>query len=746
MFKNKNVMWLAVTGLFMGSAAMAQDTKLNPANMMTEWGEQVTPENAWREYPRPQMKREQWASLNGLWDYAIEQRAATEPENFDGKILVPFAVESALSGVQRSVTPDERIWYRRTFQVPGDWKGKSVLLHFDAVDWEAEVWLNGKKLGKHRGGSVPFHFDISKFVKKDEQELVVSVWDPTDTGTQPRGKQVLDPKGIWYTPVTGIWQSVWLEPVDKAYIADLVPEPDIDKGIVVLKNTVNGVTGKEKLQVKVLDGGKTIAEVTTAPNQPVSLDIPDARLWSPADPHRYQLDVRIVKGDRVLDRVDSYFAMRKISKGKDHLGYERLLLNNEPLFQYGPLDQGWWPGGLLTPPSEEAMLYDMEVLKSMGFNMLRKHIKVEPSRYYYYADSLGLLVWQDMVTGFATAEANVQHVKATAETDWERPAASAAQFESEWKATIDHLRFFPSIVVWVPFNEGWGQYDTKRVVEWTMDYDPTRIVNGVSGWTDRQVGHMNDAHQYPGPGMEPAADNPGRIIVLGEFGGLGWPLEDHLWNPGMRNWGYRTYYSEGELIKEYVDLLHNLQPMIGRGLAAAVYTQTTDVEGEVNGLITYDRKRVKVNPQMMRILHEPLYRQPQAWQVAVNDSELEPQELHVSREKLTDEQLAEPDAGSFSVERGPVKFKKGQEGVLYREFTLDKHCEHLQLRVFANADVRILLNGREVVNKFVNTRRHYDEINLSAYRDFLVEGKNTLLMEVSEVRGPSSADFGLYVR
>jgi len=712
--------------------------------MKTEWGEKVTPENAWRQYPRPQLVRSEWMNLNGSWDYAIVARNAAQPKKFDGKILVPFCAESSLSGVSKLVMPDQKLWYNRTFQVPGNWKGKNIILHFDAVDWETTVWLNGKKVGEHKGSSDPFAFDITKHLKSGNQQLVVSVWDPTDTESQARGKQVLEPKGIWYTPVTGIWQTVWLEPVSKTYIKSLVPEANIDQNKVIIKNQVPGATGNEKLVVRVLKDKKVIAEKTAAANAPIEIAVPQPQLWTPYNPNLYQLEVQLTSGNKMVDQVKSYFAMRKIGVGKDAFGYQRLLLNNEPVFQYGTLDQGWWPEGLLTPPSEEAMRYDMDILKKMGFNMLRKHIKVEPSRYYYYADSVGLLVWQDMVSGFKTADKEVQHVKAEAKEDWNRPAASAKQFEQEWKSIMYHLRFFPSIVVWVSFNEGWGQYETKRVVEWTQKYDPTRVVNGVSGWTDRNVGAMNDAHHYPGPGMEPAEQNPGRVIVLGEFGGLGLPIEGNIWNPSMRNWGYRTYQSSDVLIKEYTRLMYNMYPMINRGLSAAVYTQTTDVEGEVNGLMTYDRKKIKFDPELMRMLHNPLYNKPGKSTTIFSDSEVKSQSLMVSTQNPLTASVGVMDFSGFTAVAAPVMLKKGDNRWASKTFTLNQVLENVQLRLLAHGDAKVYLNGQLVVDKFINTKRHYDEINLSEFDHLLKKGENTLVVQVQNVGSDSPLDFGLY--
>ncbi len=722
-----------------------QDYRPVQGRLMTTWGEKVTPENAWREYPRPQLKRNSWQNLNGMWEYAIVQKEQARPEHFQGNILVPFAVESALSGVGKPVLPDQKIWYRKNFEIPADWKGQQILLHFQAVDWETTVWVNGKLAGSHKGGSTAFSFDITRLLKKGEQELIVSVWDPTDTGDQARGKQVLDPRGIWYTPVSGIWQTVWLEPVGQTSIAGLYPVSDIEKGTVTLQTNLSGAKGGEEIRVKVTDNGRLLLEKSFPASAEAVLNIPSPKLWSPESPALYQMEVSLYRKEKLLDKVDSYFALRKISMVKDEQGFQRIQLNNQTIFQYGTLDQGWWPDGLLTPPSAEAMRYDMEVLKEMGFNMLRKHIKVEPSLYYYYADSLGLLLWQDMVSGFESAKRSVQHVAWDAPADWGRPAESARQWESELKTMIDQLKFFPSIVTWVIFNEGWGQYETKRVVDWSMNYDKTRIINGVSGWTDRQCGHMMDIHQYPGPGMEPAEQNPGRVVVLGEFGGLGLPVENHLWNPKMRNWGYRTYTSAPELIKEYTKLMHNLAPLRHKGLSAAVYTQTTDVEGEVNGLMTYDRKVIKIDPQLLRILHKPLY--PVKYnrvKQLLHDSEVNNNELSFTMTNPGSGWQINPAAGNFSVNSGPVDVKKSQSVWSVRKFNLTEIPDGISLKILAYGGVKVWVNGNLVLDTRTIGKRHYEEFNISEFSGLFKKGENLIAVEADSFELDAPFDFGVY--
>ncbi|MBX9628033.1 MAG: beta-galactosidase [Gemmataceae bacterium] len=601
--------------------ASAADWKPAPAPLMTKWGKAVTPDNAWREYPRPQLVRKDWQNLNGLWDYAITPKGAAKPEKWDGQILVPFAVEAALSGVGKRVSPEQNLWHRRTVEVPAGWKGKRVLLHFGAVDFEATVWVNGKELGNHKGMSDPFSFDITDALKEGKGEVVVRVWDPTDTASQPRGKQVNKPGGIWYTPVTGIWQTVWMEPVPDANIVSVVATPDIDRGEATFTVTCRGTQPGDNVLVMLKDGKRTKSGTFAPVGQPVRLRLPpNPRLWSPDSPHLYDVSVAITRkdgndgGEVPVDEAESYFAMRKVSAGKDADGVLRLMLNNKPLFQVGPLDQGWWPDGLLTPPSEEAMRYDLDVLKKLGMNMLRKHIKVEPAGLYAYCDKIGLLVWQDMPSGFVEKTQFVQ-------PDWKEDATFSPedkkQFRTELKAMIDHLRFFPCITCWVPFNEGWGQHDTNDVLKWVKEYDPSRLVNGPSGWTDRGYGDMKDMHNYPGPGMFPVM--PDRVSVLGEFGGLGLPVKGHLWKD-QGNWGYRTFTSEADLRQGYRQLMLRLHRLIGRGCAAAVYTQTTDVEVEVNGLMTYDREVLKFDPAETAAWHKALFGPAPEYRVLVPSS------------------------------------------------------------------------------------------------------------------------------
>ncbi|HYW78787.1 MAG TPA: glycoside hydrolase family 2, partial [Thermoguttaceae bacterium] len=392
----------AVTAAIAPGVAQEQSSwKPVDGPLMTRWAKEVSPDNVLPEYPRPQLVRREWQNLNGLWEYAIRPKDGATPTQFDGPIMVPFAVESSLSGVARRVGETNRLWYRRAFDRPALPPGGRLLLHFGAVDWHAVVWINGQKVGEHRGGYDPFSFDITDALKTDgPQELVVGVWDPTDSSTQPRGKQIREPGGIWYTPVTGIWQTVWLEPVPAVYVRSLRITPDIDRGEVRITLDTVGPIDDAQIWATALDGDREIATTKGRIGDELVLKIPDTKLWSPDSPFLYGLRVGMAgKATDAVDTVESYFGMRKISLGKDAAGHTRLLLNNRPLFQYGPLDQGWWPDGLYTAPTDEALRHDIEVTRQLGFNMIRKHVKVEPQRWYYHCDRLGMLVWQDMPNG-----------------------------------------------------------------------------------------------------------------------------------------------------------------------------------------------------------------------------------------------------------------------------------------------------------------------------------------------------------
>ena len=568
----------------------------------TEWAEQVDPNNVLPEYPRPIMERGEWKNLNGLWNYAIIDKGQPMPTSFDGEILVPFAVESSLSGVGKPMDDTKELVYQRSFDVPSAWKGKQVLLHFGAVDWKADVWVNDVKVGSHTGGYAPFSFDITAALNAKGNKLVVKVWDPTDKGYQPRGKQLSKPQGIWYTPVTGIWQTVWLEPVAKKHIADLRILPDIDRNVLSVDAKVIGRCCDDMVEVNVYDGDNLVAVGKSINNEPVEVAMPaDRKLWSPDSPFLYKLKVNLKNAGKVVDKVDSYAAMRKYSYKRAADGIVRMELNNEPLFQFGPLDQGWWPDGLYTAPTDEALAWDVKKTKDFGFNMIRKHIKVEPARWYMHCDKMGIIVWQDMPSGDKNPEWQMR--KYFDGRERQRSAISEANYRKEWKEIMDYLYSYPCIGVWVPFNEAWGQFKTAEIAEWTKQMDPSRLVNPASGGNHYQCGDMLDLHNYPAPNLY--LYDATRPTVLGEYGGIGLVMKDHLWVPD-RNWGYVQFNSSKEATDEYVKYANILLDLIPKGFSGAVYTQTTDVEIEVNGLITYDRKVIKLDEARVREINQKI--------------------------------------------------------------------------------------------------------------------------------------------
>jgi hypothetical protein len=677
------------------------------------------------------MVRSQWQNLNGEWDYAIQDRDNSAPAEFDGKILVPFPVESQLSGVARSVTPDQRLWYRRSFEIVDAPDDHRWLLHFGAVDWYASVYVNGALVGEHRGGYDPFSFDITDALHPGaEQELVVGVWDPTDQGNQPRGKQVLEPHGIWYTAVTGIWQTVWLEPVPASHITSLKIVPNVDASTVSLH--VNTTTPRVDVHVRAtaLEDGREVARGTGSTAEPVTLHLSDPHLWSPEDPFLHGLAIRLETGDS----VQSYFGLRKVSVAQAPDGHQRIFLNNEPLFQFGPLDQGWWPDGLYTAPSDDALHFDVAATKRMGFNMARKHVKVEPDRWYYHCDRLGLLVWQDMPSGDNASDEAQQ------------------QYADELRHVVDALSNHPSIVMWVPFNEGWGQHETEHYVEWLEQHDPSRLVNNASGWADRNVGAVLDIHRYPGPGIPPPEGQ--RAAVLGEFGGLGMPLDGHTW-VDRDNWGYRNYRTTEELGQAYADLLYQLRPLVGEGLAAAVYTQTTDVEIEVNGLLTYDRAVEKL-PREVIALNARLYGVPPRLRTVLPTAHTESRTWRYTDEEPSgdwrspdyDDSAWQEGVGGFGTEGTPgarIGTVWDSEQIWLRQtFQLETlQFDNLHLRIHHDEDAEVYFNG-EHVGSFPGHSVDYTLIPLSDETIGRLQlGTNTIAIHVLQTDRGQYIDAGL---
>ncbi len=786
-----------LTVLLWNASPIHAEWQPKSAALTTRWAKDVTPENVHAEYPRPQMVRETWQNLNGLWDYAIVGKDVAKPIAWDGQILVPFPVESALSGVMQTVGPEKKLWYRRTFTVPegAEWKDKNVLLHFGAVDWDTTVWINGKEVVQHRGGFDPFSADITAHLKADgDNELLVSVFDPSDAGYQPRGKQVQNPHGIWYTPTTGIWQTVWLEPVPKTYIRGVKLTPHLEEvtygpkgielapgkhyGLGVQLDVVGDTSGLNfvfECSVADLDLPGRLATRTQwgpmrllADNPEFRLTVPVNRisgerayLWAPDFPVLHNLKLRIARGEgffpskfETVDEVESYSAMRHIALGKDDKGVTRMLLNGKPLFQYGTLDQGFWPDGLYTAPTDAAMKYDIEITKQYGFNMIRKHVKVEPATWYHHCDKLGMLVWQDMPSG--DKEAKWDPFGKFDRTELQRSDESALNFRDEWKHIIDSTRNFPCIVMWVPFNEGWGQSDTVAVTKWTKEYDPSRLVNCASGGNDFPVGDVIDVHRYPGPFAPKPEEN--RAAVLGEYGGLGLPLKGHTWQD-QKNWGYRSFTSQEALTEAYLDLIDKLQPMIDRdGLSAAIYTQTTDVEIEVNGLLTYDRAVEKLPVKTLAEVHKTLWQpaMPRETKTILPTAETMAAEWRYTLEKPAGEWFR-TDFDATGWKTGTAGFGepstpgskvhtnwKSPDIWLRREFTVTElPAGELRLRAHHDEDIEVYLNG-VLLKKVGGYTTEYQSYRVSpTAAKALKTGLNVLTVHCHQTGGGQYIDIGL---
>jgi len=716
------------------------------AHLKTRWTDQVSRALPHPEYPRPQMVRTNWLNLNGQWDFALSTQTDPTHVQFGRKILVPFPVESYLSGITQHVSDTEVIWYRRTFDAP---VGDRLLLHFGASDFETTVWVNGKKVGSHKGGYDPFTFDITDNLKPGaNQELIVGVTDPTDGGTQPRGKQVRKPGGIFYTSTSGIWQTVWLEPVPKTSIENVSMRADSNHGVLNVEFKTRGLGDSLRYSVQVLDGATVVAEELLSRSARVSLKVPFPKLWSPESPFLYDLRLSIKEGTgKVLDSVTSYYAFRSMRIGSDRNGLTRILLNDEPCFMVGPLDQGFWPDGLYTPPTDDAMKYDIEVTKRLGFNMIRKHVKVEPDRWYYWCDKLGILVWQDMPSGDGFISPR--------DPDIHRTPESAAEYETELKAMIDHLRNHPSIVTWIPFNEGWGQFDTARITDLIRAYDPTRLIDSTTGWADRGVGDMLDWHSYPGP----ASPKPElkRAAVLGEFGGLGLPVPDHMWQ--KEGWGYQSYKTPDELTDAGVSLFERLRFLIASpGLSAAVYTQTSDVETEANGLMTYDREILKMDEKRLHQAITDLFGPALSLVAVVPTSETESQIWRFTTAKpkeswvkpaFDDSKWAEG-KGGFGTAGTPGAIVgtewKSDDIWLRRTFDmpdLDRGTK-LYFKLHHDDDAEVYIDGVPAFHS-AGYLSAYSTFSIpQALADKLTSGTHTLAVHCHQIKGGQFIDVGIY--
>jgi len=719
----------------------AEDWRPAESPILTRWARQVTPENVWQEYPRPQMVRPGWQNLNGLWDYAVAGTKAPRPESFEGRILVPFPIEAPLSGVGRQMKPDEVIWYRRSFAVADAGKGRRTLLHFEAADWETTAWVNGRKVGEHRGGYDPFTFDITEALQPgSEQELLVRVWDPQTSYFKSLGKQFNTANT--YERTSGIWQTVWLESVPETSIERLAFVPDIQAGRLLVTVRLRGTTKSCRVKLQALDGDRVVGEATGAPGAKIALPVPSPKLWSPDEPFLYGLKAALVREGETIDVVESYFGMREISLGGAG-GGKRILLNGKPIFQMGPLDQNYWPGGALTPPSDEAMRFEVDYLKRIGCNMVRLHIKRNPRRWYYHCDQAGLLVWQDFVSAIKPEK--------------NPPREQSEQWLREQRRMMDALQTHPSIVMWIVFNESWGQHDTGRITRWVKAYDPTRLVSPASGWNDVPgLGDVRDVHDYTlHPSVPVPRSNPLRAVVLGECGGFNSVVAGHNWygetpkqpvsgeirgsGGGMRAgllmdfiWTRdykRPTYSHGASFGEhYGALVDDLNLLRAHGLSGAVYTQMTDMKIEQNGYLSMDREVSKADPDALHRAHQRLYGPVPRLSPLLPVSLTKPQTWRYALEEPAPGWMA-PEYDDSGWKAGPGPFGKlagqaagttweGERLFLRKRFHVDRLPEKASLVIYfygeSNREVgnaRVYLNGKLIHDN--QTRQRKPELRVS---------------------------------
>jgi hypothetical protein len=716
-----------------------QPWRMQVAPLMTEWATEIDPNKVLPEYPRPQLARADWLNLNGIWEYRPGSPGDAVPAGFalGDKILVPFCVESAISGVMER---HDRLWYRRTFEIPASWAGKHVLLHFGAVDWEAEVFVNGATVGLHRGGYDPFSFDVTAHLHGGVNELIVRVYDPTDAGEQPRGKQSSMPDGIFYTSATGIWQTVWLEPVPETCITDITLVPDVDNDRL---NVTILVTGKDSgivtVEATAWNGSNPVGQASGAGNASFLLPVPDTRLWSPADPFLYNLTLVVKNGSETVDSVDSYFGMRKVSRVLVGSQY-KMFLNDQFTFQFGPLDQGFWPDGIYTAPSDAALKWDIEKTKELGFNMTRKHVKVEPDRWYYWCDKLGLLVWQDMPAGDngdATGQAN---------------------FEHELRRMVACRQNHPSIVTWIVFNEGWGQHDTIRLTQLMKKLDPSRIVSCASGWNDFEVGDVRDSHSYPLPSCPPSTT---RVMVNGEFGGIGWLVDGHYWT--AESWGYVSATSQAQYMALYTDYASQVKSLAeSEGLSAAVYTQLTDVEMEVNGLITYDRRVIKPDVSQIRGANQ-FSITPVSYRGVMNSSQLSGQAWNYTtaspgtgwNDLVFDDSGWATSTGGFGKAFTPgsmVRTTWDSSDIWLRKYfnpgaINSTQRSNLTFKIHHDEDVDVYINGVLAYSATGYTSSYITTaINQAAKDAIVVSGTNVIAVHCHQTVGGQYVDVGIYER